>query len=139
MRTIRVPVVPATLRWLAVATVAGFIFYNSVVTAPPPEPVVPDPPSLVPLDKWRHFLAYGALAGSLWYASVDWNRPLRDVVFLVVGVTTLYGVGLEVWQSFVPNRYFSAGDAYANALGALFAVPLLALRERLTVTRVPGK
>jgi VanZ family protein len=136
---IPVPVVPAPLRWLAVVGTAGFVFYTSIVTTPPPNPVVPEPPSLVPLDKWRHFLAYGAIAGTLWYASVDWDRPAWQVALVVVGLTVLYGVGLEAWQSLVPRRYFSVGDAYANALGALFVLPLFALRDWSDLFDAPGR
>jgi VanZ family protein len=119
-----------------VLVVGGFIFYTSVLTTPPPEPVVPGKPDLLPLDKWRHFLAYAALGGSLAYATTDWNRDTRQLVLLVVGVTVLYGVGIEYWQSFIPNRYFSLGDAYANALGAVLVLPWYAVRSRLSVQPV---
>ncbi|WP_123533875.1 VanZ family protein [Halosimplex salinum] len=133
MRTVRIPLLPRAVRWAAVALVAGFIFYTSIVTTPPPEAVVPKlgPPDLIPLDKWRHFLAYGALAGSLWYATLDWDRSVRLVALFVLGVTIVYGIGIEFWQSLIPRRYFSVGDAYANALGTLFVVPLFVLRERV--------
>lgn len=58
---------------------------------------------------------------------------------MVVGLTVLYGVGLEAWQSLIPRRYFSVGDAYANALGALLVLPLLALRDRFDLFDVPGR
>jgi VanZ family protein len=139
MRAVRVPLIPSVVRWIAVFVVAGFIFYTSIITTPPPNPVVPKPgpPDLIQLDKWRHFLAYGALAGSLWYATVDWDRPTRFVVVVVLGTTIIYGIGLEYWQSLIPKRYFSVDDAYANAFGSLFSIPLLILRDRLKLRRFP--
>jgi VanZ family protein len=41
--------------------------------------------------------------------------------------TVLYGVGVEFGQSLIPGRFFSVGDAYANAFGAALVVPWYAL------------
>jgi len=131
MREVRLPLLPAWIRWLGVATVAGVIFYLSVIAAPPANPIV-EPPELIPLDKWRHFLAYAAFGGSLAYATTDWGWSTRRQVIFVLGLTVLYSVGIEIWQSFVPGRYMSIGDAYANALGAVLVSPWYVLRSRLS-------
>lgn len=136
MATIRVPLVPRALRWAAVVLIAGVIFYSSLL-ATPPQTV---DPRFVPsdlLDKWRHFLAYGALAGSLWYAALDWELPIGHVVLLVLGTAVVYGIGIEYGQSVLPDRYFSLLDICANVLGGSFALPLLALRERIRTVSVP--
>ena len=140
MRRVPIPLLPAWLRWAGVALVAAVIFYLSVVTVPPEQPVVPGtgPPDFVPLDKWRHFLAYAAFGGSLAYATVDWDRPTWVLVALVVGGAALYGVGIEGIQSTLPNRYFSLGDAWANVLGAVLVVPWFAVRRRLRLVGVGG-
>jgi VanZ family protein len=114
-----------------VVAVAAVIFYLSVIAAPPTDPVI-EPPDLIPLDKWRHFLAYAASAGSLAYATADWEWPTRRLAVLVLGLTVVYGVGIEVWQGFLPNRYLSLGDAYANALGAVLASPWFHVKQRLS-------
>jgi VanZ family protein len=49
----------------------------------------------------------------------------------VLVTTVLYGVGIEYGQSLVPERYSSAGDAYANAFGAVLVVPWYALRPHV--------
>lgn len=136
MTRIPVPLVPRWLRWLGVVGVAAFVFVFSVLAAPPEQAVVPEF-SLVPLDKWRHFLAYGAVAGALGYATVDRDVPTRRLVALVVIVPVVYGFGIELVQATQPDRFFGFGDAYANAIGALLVAPLVALREHYDLIRVP--
>lgn len=131
MTEVRLPLLPAWLRWMGVAAIAAVIFYLSVVTVPPADPVV-EPPDLIPLDKWRHFLAYAAFGGSLAYATTDWEWSTRRLALLVLVVTVVYGVGIEIWQAFVPARYFSLADAYANALGAVLVTPWYLLRSRVS-------
>ncbi|WP_166972445.1 VanZ family protein [Haloarcula sp. JP-L23] len=121
--TVRLPLVPRWLRWGFVVAVAGFIFYMSLVAVPPETAVDTAKPDVLPLDKWRHFVAYAALAGTLVYATADWALRRRWSVLLVVGSVALYGVGIEAGQSALPARYFSLGDAYANVLGAVLLTP----------------
>lgn len=54
------------VRWATVAGLAAFIFYMSIITVPPETVVDQGKPGLIPLDKWRHFVAYAVLG----YASV---------------------------------------------------------------------
>ncbi|PSP82338.1 hypothetical protein BRC83_09425 [Halobacteriales archaeon QS_1_68_17] len=124
------PLLPGWVRWSLVLAVGGSIFYLSIVTAPP-ETVFDTRPRLVPLDKWRHFLAYAAFGGVLAYATTDRKRRARRTAVLVVAATLLYGLGIEVGQSFLPDRYFSLADAYGNALGAAFLGPWYAVRRRV--------
>jgi VanZ family protein len=129
---LRVPLLPWWVRWSAVAGLAAFIFYTSIVTAPP-ETVVdqlrPGPESLLPLDKWRHLLAYATLGYGLAYATTDWNVRTGRLAALVLVTTVLYGVGVEFGQSLIPGRFFSVGDAYANAFGAALVLPWYLLRS----------
>lgn len=128
---LRVPLLPGWLRWLAVLGLAGVIFSFSILTAPPETVVDSWKFSFVPLDKWRHLVAYAVLGYALAYATTDWSLDNRLQVVFVVGAVILYGVGMEVGQSFVPDRYLSLGDAYANALGGVLVVPYYALRPSL--------
>ena len=117
------PLLPRWLRWTAVAALAVFIFYVSILTVPPETVVDQGKPNPIPLDKWRHFIAYAAFGGALAYATTDWDWRSRTLAVAVIGLTVLYGVGIEFGQSFMPQRYFSVGDAYANALGGILVVP----------------
>lgn len=120
---VRVPLLPGWLRWLAVFGIAAFIFYVSIVTAPPETPLDAARPDLLPLDKWRHLLAYAALGLALAYATTDRETDRRVLAVAVLAVVVLYGVGIEAGQSMLPDRYLSAGDAYANALGGAVVLP----------------
>lgn len=130
-RRIPVPLLPAWFRWLAVAAVATFIFYASILTAPPETAL--DEVRLLPLDKWRHFLAYAGLGGTMAYAVADSDYGIRRQALGVFAVTVIYGLGVEAGQSFLPERYFSLGDAIANALGAVLAMTWYALRPYLAL------
>lgn len=134
---VRVPLFPTAVRWAAVAGVAGFIFHFSLL-APPPETIVDSVyPWFVPLDKWRHFVAYLTLAATLAYATADWDVPRWRAYALVVTVTALYGVGIEVGQALTPGRHFDPGDIVANALGAALVGGWYLVRPRLEFVPVP--
>ena len=128
---LRLPLLPRWMRWTAVLVVAALIFYLSLLTVPPAEPVL-EPPPLLPLDKWRHFLAYAAFGLSLAYATAEWETDAKLLALGVIGTTVLYGFGIEVGQAFLPERYFGLGDAWANALGGLLVVPWYLLRPYVT-------
>jgi VanZ family protein len=126
----RFPMLPAWLRWSVVAAVAGIIFYASILTVPP-ETALDTRPALIPLDKWRHFIAYAALGNSLAYATTDWDIETRRLAAAVLAVTILCGVGIEFGQSLTPDRYFSIGDIYANLLGSVLVLPHYVIRPHL--------
>ena len=125
---VRIPLLPAWLRWSFVVVVAGFIFYTSILTTPPTT-VDPFRFRLLPLDKWRHLVAYFVLGGTVIYATTTWKQSVPRRALLVVGLAFAYGVGIEFGQSLIPNRYFSLGDAYANALGAVLVTPWYLVRR----------
>jgi len=137
--TVRLPLLPKWCRWSLFIALAGFIFYVSIITAPP-ETVIDQARSgigaedLLQLDKWRHFVAYAALGGAMAYAVADTDLTSLQAAALVVSITVLYGIGIEFGQSMIPDRYFSVGDAAANALGGLLVLPWFALERYLTFT-----
>lgn len=61
-------------------------------------------------DKVKHVLAFAALAfGLRRYWGLSW--------WLVAAGLTGYGVGIELAQSFIPNRVASWGDVVADVAG----------------------
>lgn len=81
------------------------------------------PPSL-PTNEWlgadkiAHFGAYGLLT---WLVLGGWqsnffskNKKYIFVIFFV----SMYGLGIELIQAFLPNRYFEVPDIIANIMGA---------------------
>lgn len=133
MRRLPLPLLPTWLRWAGVLAVGIVIFYYSLLALPPAtvDAAKPGPPELIPLDKWRHFLAYFAFAGALAYATTDLERPRWQLAAFVLGTTVLYGFGIELGQATLPNRYFGLGDAWANAAGGLFVLPWYLIRPYL--------
>ena len=138
MRSLPVPLLPSPVRWTGVLLVAGVIAYLSVLAAPPEDPMLVDPVFFA-LDKWRHFLAYGVLGWTLAYATADWQRPRWALALGVVGVVTGYGLGIEGLQALQPDRYFTLGDATANAIGGLLVLPWFALRPYVDLVAVPER
>lgn len=133
---IRVPRLPAWVRWAFVVVVAGAVFALSILVAPAETPVDTFQPELLPLDEWRHLVAYAGVAGSLAYATADWNADRWRLAAAVVGVSVCYGLAIEFGRSTLPARYFSVGDAYANALGSLLVLPWYLVRPRLDLVAV---
>ncbi len=79
-----------------------------------PGPAIPKYP-FPGFDKLAHLIVYAVLA-ALWYCSlkIDFRRRL----IVVVLISSLYAVSDEVHQLFVPLRYFSIGDLFADFFGA---------------------
>lgn len=130
------PLLPTPVRWLAVVAVAGFIFYASIITAPP-ETVVDDVDLwFVPLSYWRHFIAYATLAYTLAYATTHWEPDRWTMTALVIAIVTCYGAGIEVGQWFVPGRHFDLLDILVNAIGASTVLAWYLLRPYLDLTSI---
>jgi VanZ family protein len=131
MMSARLPLLPSWIRWGFVLTIGGYIFYVSFVTVPPTTVVDIAKPAILPLDKWRHFLAYAVFGSTVAYATADWHTALHYQILFIVGITLTYGVGIEMGQAFVQNRCASVADAYANAIGALLVLTWYALRPHI--------
>ncbi|WP_170094191.1 VanZ family protein [Halomicrobium mukohataei] len=72
------------------------LFYVSLVTVPPTTVVDTAKPAILPLDKWRHFLAYAVFGGTVAYAMADWHTGIQYQILLIVGITITYGIGIEM-------------------------------------------
>jgi VanZ family protein len=119
-REIRLPLLSRWVRWTLVVAAAAGIFYASVLAAPPASP----DPGPIGVDKLYHAGGYFAFGLAVVYALADTRHSLAARLALVVAVPTLYGVGIELAQAFVPIRAFDPADAAANAAGAAAAAGL---------------
>jgi VanZ family protein len=108
-----------------VLAVAAGIAYFSFTGDPPAQP-----PGGQGGDKTLHFLAYATLGLTIAYATLDDRRPWVRAALIVSGAG-LYGVGIELVQWALPERYFGVGDIAANLVGTTLALTWL-LAERVT-------
>jgi VanZ family protein len=113
---------PPATRYAGVLAVAAGIAYFSLTGDPPAQPSGN--------DKTLHFVAYATLGLAIAYATLDDQRPLVRAA-LIIGGAGLYGVGIELVQWSLPERYFGLGDIAANLSGATLALSWL-LAERVT-------
>ena len=113
---------PRKYFWTILASLTAFIL--SVI----PIPEMPDMPNVPLMDKWVHFVMYGGVACAMWfdaYRSTD-DRRIRFAVALRTLVWPIFlGGALELWQHYLTTcRSGEWLDLYADALGALIALPI---------------
>lgn len=76
-------------------------------------------------DKFNHFLAFSTLF-------VFFNLAFKSVKFRVSFVLLLlFGIQIEIAQSFTPNREFSFFDILADVVGLIFGILALKLANKL--------
>jgi len=103
------------LRMVPMALVMGTIFFLS--QQPGGQLSLPEIPGM---DKLAHMAAYGVLAATVIFAfsaQLKSAKPWR-VVVLTILFCFLYGLSDEFHQSFVPGRFVSVGDIFADCAGA---------------------
>ena len=96
-------------------------------------PTLPQLPSVLGWDKLQHTGAY-AVGGALIARAL--GRGGRGV-WLAVALGSLYGLGDEIHQLFVPNRSADALDWIADTLGVLAGVGLWRLWLHRSARRAP--
>ena len=75
------------------------------------------------IDKVFHMIAFAALGVSFafWFKPPTWKIKPIKIVFLVIALSTLFGISDEFHQYFVPGRNASIYDVIADFLGASLA------------------
>jgi len=99
---------------------AGFLFFLSSQSALPS-------PGIEGFDKVEHLGAYGLLGALIARGAFGYGVARRPALLLGVLLGTLYGVGDEFHQSFVPGRSADVRDAVADLLGSSFGAGTWAL------------
>lgn len=130
------PLFPSPIRWLGVVIVAAVLVFFSLLT-PPPAPPPGDGGLATFWDKKLHFAGYLAFGLALAYATATSRHSGRPILVLAAAVA--FGVGIEVLQGPLPDRYFSYADMLANAIGALLAVGWFMLEPWLEYVAVPTR
>ena len=111
------------LLWVPALLWMGLIFYvSSLPRVDMPELITRATP--LPLDLLGHLGGYALLAVALMLGLR--SQPFRRALLLALVIAAVYGVSDEVHQAFVPGRVASAGDAAADATGALLGLAAVA-------------
>ncbi|NHX36726.1 MULTISPECIES: VanZ family protein [Halolamina] len=135
MRNLPVPLLPRLVRWLGVLSAAAVIFYFSVL-----DTVAAPGGGGGPLwDKQLHFLAYAGLTAATAYATATWERPGRRRAAAVLLGVLLYGLGIELVQGTLTDRYFSPADLLANVIGVALGSLWFAAERYLAYRRLPAQ
>jgi VanZ family protein len=102
------------LRYLKIWQMIGYLLVGLVILLSVISPS--SNPELFKInDKVGHFLAYGTLMG--WFA--QWHEKSYFKYLAIIFIAQ--GVGLEIVQTFLPEREGSLLDILANSLGVLVA------------------
>ena len=81
-----------------------------------------------PLSEFSHVPAYGLLTW-LFVTSLRGRQWPRGVALCAAALAALvFGIGMEVFQGFVPGRAVEVGDVLMNATGIGLALLLIGLR-----------
>lgn len=83
-------------------------------------------PAIPGIDKLGHMIVYGVLAVTILFAfneNQKSTRPRRVMVLTVI-FCILYGITDEIHQSFIPGRFVSIYDIFADGTGASVACVL---------------
>ncbi len=75
------------------------------------------------LDKLAHIVVYSFLSYLLLFAYVNTsNQKYLRKIYLAFLIAFLYGIFEEFHQLFVPGRFFSFADMYANLVGSIIGI-----------------
>lgn len=124
---VSLPLLPRVVRVASLLAVIAVIVYFSLLDTPTP-PTGPPGPFW---DKQLHFAAYGALTVAGAQATVEYRDRGLTRVLGVVAFAFAFGIGIELAQWPLAERYASLGDAAANAIGIALASVVFAIEARL--------
>lgn len=123
----RLPVVPRVVRTMAFVGVLAVVVYFSILDAPATGggPVGPW------YDKKLHFAAYAAVTATAAGVTIEWRDRRWYRIGVVVAFAVAFGVGIELVQWPLVDRYASSADVVANALGTLLGSVVFLLEDAI--------
>jgi len=101
--------------WLPVILYLSLIFYLSSLSR---IEVVETLPTFILKDKLLHLLEYSILAILLYRLLNQYKKFQPIALVLAIILSTLYGLTDELHQLFVPGRFFSIQDLFADFIGS---------------------
>ena len=108
----RIPLPPRSLRIAGLLAAVGVVVYFSLLDVPPttfePSPWY---------DKQLHFAAYAAVTVAAAGATIELRGRRWYRIGVVVAFAIAFGIGIELAQWPLANRYASLGDVAANVAG----------------------
>lgn len=109
----------SAVRFIPVILIMGIIFLLSHQTGSSL-----DFPKIPFVDKLAHCFLYGVLAIAAIYALpiAQKERKLKRTGVFVILFCLLYGITDEFHQSFIPGRFSSVSDLFADTIGATMTV-----------------
>lgn len=114
--------------WFPIYAWAVLIFYFSATAISTPISIGGTP--IVQVSSYyKHLLAYGFLTFLLWRAFYYSN--FKNSEALAVFLAVFYGSFNEVYQHFIPGRFFSLFDISFNLVGCILVQPLILLYKSL--------
>ncbi|MFP3042662.1 VanZ family protein [Treponema primitia] len=89
--------------------------------------ILPTPKGILGFDKLQHVIAYLVLAVTVffWFSPAQRKFHRLRTLFLLVFISSLYGVIDEVHQFFVPGRDCNVWDWIADTIGAFLGAVFL--------------
>ena len=121
-------------KWL-LATSAAIIVISLI---PIPEKAPLDDVPFI--DKWVHFVMYGAIVFAAWFDAVR-NKTERISAWFILAVflySSLLGGFMELLQGLTPYRSCDSLDFYADVFGALLASAVVSVVACLHRGRRPS-
>ena len=101
--------------WLPVILYLILIFYLSSLSR---IEVVETITTFILKDKLLHLLEYSILAILLYRLLNQYEKLQPIALVLAITLSTLYGLTDELHQLFVPGRFFSISDLFADFIGS---------------------
>jgi VanZ family protein len=130
----RLPLPPRWLRIAGLLAVVGVIVYFSLLDAPPttfePTPWY---------DKQLHFASYAAVTVAAAASTVELRERRWYRIAVVVAFAVAFGVGIELAQWPLADRYASLGDVAANVAGTALGSLWFPVEARFGYATEPGR
>lgn len=132
----RLPLPPRSLRIAGLLAVVGVVVYFSLLDTPGPPPTGPPGPWY---DKQLHFASYAAVTVAAAASTIELRGRRWYRIAVVVAFAVAFGVGIELAQWPLADRYASLGDVAANVAGTALGSLWFPVEARFGYATEPGQ